>query len=465
VFRRASVSLRWLAALLIALGLLTSVGVAAPAIPQNGSVIIPPGSPIQIAVATCNTFTTFQDHLDAVQMAMDDYGLIKGFSLQRNDDATLCDTPTGASAAGAIVANAQNVGVIGPLLSPSTIGAAPVFETAGVVMISHGNTQADLPTFAPNVFNRTTVPNPEGDAWVLTVNGLPSAVAWRADFESTYGRSPDPLAVLAHDAATLLLTRIDQVSTVDGSGNLVIDRAALAAAVRNTANMPGASGPISLEVNGDRVNNYTTIVWTDQFAGPSPDPLWTWVDEDATHWSLTDLPGFLRVITQQENRNRLVRNAPMRDFEIRTRELFTPTQNFQVAGLYIYGDDSNFLVLGRAYCNAAPPTCVGNGIYFDRIEGGSPIGSNYAMTTTVQNEAYLRIVSDGSDLTGYVSENGTAWTQVGTHTIGFVPTQVGLIAGNNFQVAGEIPANFDFFVLEYAAYRVYLPVITRAYGP
>jgi hypothetical protein len=462
---KASVSLRWLVALLISLSLFTSVGAVSPTIPHNGTVIIPPGNSIEIAVATCNGFPTVQDHYDAVQMAMDDYGPIKGFSLQRNDEGTLCDPASGATGATTIVANAQNVGVIGPLYSGSTTGAAPVFETAGLVMISYANSNPTLPTYGPNVFNRTMIADPGGDAWAEAINGLPDGLTWRADFEATYGRSPDSLAILAYDAATLLLTRIEEVSTVDGSGNLVIDRAALAAAVRNTADLPGASGPISLEVSGDRVNNFTTIVWADQFADPTLDPLWSWLAEDPSHWSLTAHPGFLRIITQQQSNNRLVRNAPLRDFEIRTRELFTPTQNFQIAGLYVYGDADNYLVLGRAYCDVAPPTCVGNGIYFDHIEGGAWIGSNYAMTTTVQNEAYLRIVGNGSDLTGYVSENGTEWTPVGSHTLGFTPTKVGLIAGNNVQPEGEIPADFDFFVLQYPAYRVYLPIVARTVGP
>jgi Beta xylosidase C-terminal Concanavalin A-like domain len=465
MMRRASLPFRLCLVLLIGLSLGVSAGARSPAIPQAGTVTIALGNPIEIAVTTCSGWSTFQDHLDAVQMAVADYGPIKGFAVQRNNDSSLCDMASGASAASAIVANAQNVGVIGPLYSSSAMGAAPVFETAGVVMISFANTRADLPTFAPNVFNRTTIPDPGGDLWAETINSLGSAITWRAGFYTTYGRWPDSFAILAYDATTLLLTRITQVSTVDGGGNLVIDRAALAAAVRNTANLPGASGPISLEVNGDRMNNYTTLVWADQYSSSTLDPSWGWIEEDPPYWSLTARPGFLRLITQQSNENRLVRNAPARNFEMRTRFFFAPTENFQFAGLYVYGDEDNFLKLGRAYCSAAPPTCVGNGIYFDRVEGGSGVGSNYAMATTVTNEAYLRIVRTGAEWTAYVSENGTTWTLVGTHTIGFTPTKIGLIASNQGQDVGEIPADFDFFVLELAAYHLYQPIVNRAFSP
>jgi len=462
---RISLPLRLCLVLLIGLGLGAPAGARSPAIPQAGTVIIAPGNPIEIAVTTCSGFPTFQDHLDAAQMAVADYGPIKGFNVQRNNDTTLCDPASGASAANAIVANAQNAGVIGPLYSGSAIGAAPVFETAGVVMISYANTRTDLPTFAPNVFNRTTIPDPGGDAWAARINGLPDVVTWRIAFQTTYGRAPDPFGVLAYDATSLLLARIEEVSVLDGGGNLVISRAALAAAVRNTANWLGVSGLISLEVNGDRVNAENTIVWADQFSGPPLDPRWIWIFEDPTHWSLTARPGFLRLITQQQDVNLLIQDVPEVSFEIRAHELFAPTENYQIAGLYVVGDSNNYLKLGRAYCDSPSPTCVGNGIYFDHIEGGSGVGSNYALATTITNEAYLRLVRVGSNFTAYVSTNGTTWTLVGTHTVGFTPMRIGLTASNQGQDVGEIPADFDFFVVEFRNYHTFLPLISRAFSP
>ena len=45
-----------------------------PAYPQNGGVIVPPGNPIEIAVAMFNGWPNSTDINLAVQMAMDDYG-------------------------------------------------------------------------------------------------------------------------------------------------------------------------------------------------------------------------------------------------------------------------------------------------------------------------------------------------------------------------------------------------------
>jgi hypothetical protein len=124
----------------------------------------------------------------------------------------------------------------------------------------------------------------------------------------------------------------------------------------------------------------------------------------------------------------------------------------------VYRDEDNYLQFGRAFCNYPASACIGNGIYFDRLEGGAFIGSNFGMNTDSFEEAYLLLERIGNDFVAYVSENGNAWTQVGMHTIGFEPAMIGVWAGNQSQPVGEIPADFDFFVLEQAAQFVYLPL-------
>ena len=143
--------------------------------------------------------------------------------------------------------------------------------------------------------------------------------------------------------------------------------------------------------------------------------------------------------------------------------MFTPTQNYQIAGILVYQDDDNFLLLGRAYCGNIPSPCVGNGIYFDHEEQGAFIGSNYAMTTSVTGEAYLRLIRQGIVYSSYVSPNGTDWTGVGVHTVvsGLVPSKVGLAAYNQSDDAAQIPADFDLFQLADNPSYLFLPVIMR----
>lgn len=115
---------------------------------------------------------------------------------------------------------------------------------------------------------------------------------------------------------------------------------------------------------------------------------------------------------------------------------------------------------GRAFCSVSPPDCEGNAIYFDFTEGGVFGPPNYPHPTAELGEAYLRLVKTGNDYTGYVSTNGTSWEMVGTHTAGFTPVSIGLYASGQTATT-EIPADYDFFVLQAAVTKVFLPVVSR----
>ena len=185
----------------------------------------------------------------------------------------------------------------------------------------------------------------------------------------------------------------------------------------------------------------------DDFSAATLDARWWWVNPDPAKWSLTARPGFLRILTSSESvagKNLALQNAPTGDYTVQTRLLFTPTTNYQKAGIVVYRDNANYLVLARQYCNEPAPTCVGNGIYFDRMEGGTGVGSNYALSTTKTGEAYLRIVKRGGTYTAYYSENGSTWTLVGAHTMGVALPYVGLTAVRDLLDA-QIPADFDYF--------------------
>ena len=205
--------------------------------------------------------------------------------------------------------------------------------------------------------------------------------------------------------------------------------------------------------------------WTDDFKSSSLDPLWSWMNEDASQWSLIAYPRYiLRIMTHSGgvgDKNLLLRSVPTGDFEIRTRVIFTPTNNFQIAGLVLY-QGNDYLMLGRAYCDTPPPTCVGNGIYFNRVEGGSFVGSNFATSTTTQGEVYLRVIREGTTYSGFYSEDGTSWTLIGRHTpSGAIPlSRVGLTAA---QGTPEIPADFNCFRLDANYRKVFLPLVVKNY--
>jgi ABC-type branched-subunit amino acid transport system substrate-binding protein len=100
-------------------------------------------------------------------------------------------------------------------------------------------------------------PGDAGDIWLSQIVSLPSVLEWDQEFEAEFGVAPflSPLPALYFDAASLLLRRLQTVSRIV-NGNLVIDRAALANAVRNTANFQGVTCTLTLDpLTGNRVND------------------------------------------------------------------------------------------------------------------------------------------------------------------------------------------------------------------
>jgi len=176
---------------------------------------------------------------------------------------------------------------------------------------------------------------------------------------------------------------------------------------------------------------------------------WTWLKEDPTKWSLSAVDGSLQIMTSDASfdgpylpLNILLRDAPPGDFEITTALHFTPTSNFQNAGLVIFQSQKDVLQLSRAFCDIVN-ACIGDGVYFDNFENGSVTGSNYNVAFH-GSVIYLRLQREGNTYTSYYSEDGQNWIMTGQHVRDFSQIKVGLIAA---QSQTEIPAIFDYFTM------------------
>jgi ABC-type branched-subunit amino acid transport system substrate-binding protein len=162
-----------------------------------------------------------------------------------------------------VVANPQTVAVIGHECSyafsggavlddngvcqtPATPNALAIYEAAGIPTVNGSATSPCLPEVGPTVFNRTAVDDTGFDTWYAAVKALPSDKLWTALYTLEFGAPPGDYADLYFDATTLLLARIFEVSRVS-AGSLVIDRAALAQAIRHTTGFPGVTGSITLD--------------------------------------------------------------------------------------------------------------------------------------------------------------------------------------------------------------------------
>ena len=186
--------------------------------------------------------------------------------------------------------------------------------------------------------------------------------------------------------------------------------------------------------------------WRDEFSGEPLHPLWSWVREDPSYWSLTANPDFLRITTQEggilgtsnNQRNILVTDAPSGDFQITTKVEFDPSENFQYAAIQVYQDDDNFVQLNRAWAG-------GDTVNFDKEIGGSFTNTQ---TSEAADTIWLRIVREGIKYTAFTSPDGIGWTQVGQYTAQLSNAKIGLAAANNLGGVGEIAADFDFFELQ-----------------
>ena len=258
-----SIALLLLAIVALVAGTLVGQGKAVrarKASAPSAQVEVQRGNRLQIAFVGSSDFPEFAESFrHALQMAIEQHPTIRGFSVRVNEYDPPCFSGDVAAAntavAARVVAHSQNAAVLGHLCSPGFGPALPTYEAAGLVTISGSATVAGLAALGPTVFNRTALADPGFESWYELVKALPSEVAFRQDFVAEVGAEPLDLTDLYYDAATLLLRRLQQTSRIDRRGNLVIDRAALARAVRSTVDFQGVSCTITLDSAGNRVDD------------------------------------------------------------------------------------------------------------------------------------------------------------------------------------------------------------------
>lgn len=223
--------------------------------------VIPGEHPVEIAFVGSSDFPEYTRSIrNAIQMAVDQQPAIRGHSVQVNVHDAPCSSAPNVEAANSAVARAivgkpQNTAVLGHLCSSGFRAALPVYEHAWVTTISGSASATDLPSLGPTVFNRTIVEDPNSDAWYGRVRALPSALEFREDYDAEFDSPPTDFADLYFDAASLVLRRLRQTSHLDENGSLVVDRARLARAVRNTRYYAGVSCRVTFDGSGNRVDD------------------------------------------------------------------------------------------------------------------------------------------------------------------------------------------------------------------
>jgi len=185
------------------------------------------------------------------------------------------------------------------------------------------------------------------------------------------------------------------------------------------------------------------LIFRDDFKG-ALDSEWVWENENNKMWSLESNPGWLEITTGSRAvflRNLLKRSLPEGDFDLETKMIFEPLENYQIAGLIVFYNANNYILFGRAFAEHV----VGDGFYMDYFKSGQMAGDNFATPAPGTDTIYLRLRKTGELYTSFYSEDGLDWIEVGQHTSDMQAKFIGLAAGQSKK--GSAPAQFDYFLI------------------
>jgi len=185
------------------------------------------------------------------------------------------------------------------------------------------------------------------------------------------------------------------------------------------------------------------LIFKDDFEG-ALDAQWVWEKENKKMWSLENNPGWLEITAGSggvASRNLLKRPLPEGDFDLETKMVFEPLENYQIAGLIVFYNANNYILFGRAYAEFV----VGDGFYMDYFKSGQMAGDNFATPAPGTDTIYLRLRKIGDLYTSFYSEDGLEWIEVGQHTSDMQAKFIGLAAGQSTK--GSVPAQFDYFLI------------------
>ena len=155
---------------------------------------------------------------------------------------------------------------------------------------------------------------------------------------------------------------------------------------------------------------------TDDFDGTALGGAWSVVRQDQ---AMTVGSGALRIPAQQGDiygttpnnaQNLVLRDAPDGPWTATTKMNFKGEAQYHQAGLVLYGDDDNFTKFGRIATNTAGSTLAEK---FEFIYENAGIPRNDAADSTANvpatfpDDVWMRITSDGTNITGQYSTDGS----------------------------------------------------------
>lgn len=122
-----------------------------------GVAVIPSGKTVKIGMAGPMTgdYASFGvDISRGAQIALDNHPEVKGFKVEFLVEDTQGTPEQGAAVANKFAADPQMVAIVGHVFSGSTEAAIPIYEKAGIVMVSPSATNPTLTQLGSKIFNR-----------------------------------------------------------------------------------------------------------------------------------------------------------------------------------------------------------------------------------------------------------------------------------------------------------------------
>ncbi|WP_433127336.1 ThuA domain-containing protein [Micromonospora sp. CA-240977] len=187
---------------------------------------------------------------------------------------------------------------------------------------------------------------------------------------------------------------------------------------------------------------------SDDFNGNSLDKArWTSVIRENQLYSQSG--GALRLPTgvgdlygaRNDATNLVLQAAPTGAWEMTTKVTLPVTANYQQAGLLVYGDDDNYAKLDLLYNGSRR-------VEFIRETAATPRNDAAdSAAAPAGDTVYLRITSDGTNLTASSSGDGQTFTPVGRSAAlaGITNPRIGVFALNGGTEAPVVDAAFDSF--------------------
>lgn len=191
------------------------------------------------------------------------------------------------------------------------------------------------------------------------------------------------------------------------------------------------------------------VFFRDDFIGQLR-PEWSWLNEVPEQWTITP-DGWLQITaddfglsnTYTQN-NMLLVEVPLGNLEIITHIVADPQVNFQQAGIFVYGDNQNYISVNLAFCAIGRCKTGGNGVFMDYQIGGIYWFSSLPLT---ESDVYLKLAFQENVFIAYYSIEPGVWIEIGRLDGYFAFSRVGIGASNvDFTSEdNDLVAQFEYF--------------------